>query len=319
MRQCARFFGSCVLGVAVSCLPLSAQSTSLGSAPPPKVDKQALVDYLRYAEGFTPSVNMTLDNPEPTIFAGFYKILVHLKSGKNEAVRTYYLTQDGQRLVAAPIFDLQKSPFITNLESLKQEGAPAFGPASAPVTIYVFSDFQCPYCQEEAKVLRQGIDKDLASQVRIIFKNFPLESIHPWARAAAISGVCIARQSPDKFWSFHDWVYQHQSEINPSNVHDKITDFAKTQSLNSQQLSSCIDSTSAAAEVDSTITEGRNLGLVQTPSLFVNGRLVSGALPAGQVNLLIRMELDHQKKQAALADKTPQKCCEIPIPTLTKK
>ena len=80
-----------------------------------------------------------------------------------------------------------------------------------------------------------------------------------------------------------------------------------------------MDSSSATAEVDKTIAEGRNLGLVQTPALFVNGRMVSGALPSGQVNLLIRMELDHQKKQAALADKISQKCCEIPIPTLTKK
>lgn len=316
---CARLFAWCVLTLAASFLSLSAHSAPPANPAPPKIDKQALIDYLRYAEGFTPSVDITIDDPEPTIFDGFYKILVRLKAGKNGAVRTYYLTQDGRRLFAAPLFDLNKSPFITNLDSLKEEGAPAFGPTDAPVKIYVFSDFECPYCQEEAKVLRQGVDKELASQVRIIFKNFPLESIHPWARAAAISGVCIARQSSDKFWSFHDWIYQHQSEVNPANLHDKINEFAKAQAMNLQQLSSCSDSTSAAAEVDKTIAEGRNLGLVQTPTLFVNGRMVGGALPAAQVNLLIRMELDHRKKEKASAGDAPQRCCETPIPTLTRK
>jgi protein-disulfide isomerase len=319
MQSYGRFLALCAVALAVSALSLTAQIASPGKSAPPAIDKKSLSDYLRYAEGFTPSVNITIDDPQPTIFSGFYKVLVRLKAGKNEAVRTYYVTQDGQRLVAAPLFDLHKSPFITNLDGLKEEGAPAFGPVNAPVAIYVFSDFECPYCQEEAKVLRQGIDKEHANQVRIIFKNFPLESIHSWARAAAIAGVCIAKQGTDKFWSFHDWIYQHQSEVNPGNVHDKVLEFAKAQSIDPQQLSSCMDSSSAAAEVNKTIAEGRNLGLVQTPTLFVNGRMVAGALPASQINLLIQIELDHRQKQAASVEKADTSCCGTPIPTLTRK
>jgi protein-disulfide isomerase len=319
MQSFGRFLALCAVALAISALSLTAQIASPGKAAPPTIDKKSLGDYLRYAEGFTPSVNITIDDPQSTIFSGFYKVLVRLEAGKNEAVRTYYLTQDGQRLVAAPLFDLHKSPFITNLDSLKEEGAPAFGPVNAPVDIYVFSDFECPYCQEEAKVLRQGIDKEHASQVRIIFKNFPLESIHPWARVAAIAGVCIARQGTDKFWSFHDWIYQHQSDVNPGNVHDKVLEFAKAQSIDPQQLSSCMDSSSAAAEVNKTIAEGRNLGLVQTPTLFVNGRMVAGALPASQINLLIQIEVDHRQKQAASVEKADTSCCGTPIPTLTRK
>lgn len=324
MQVFARFLTGCVLSAAFSCASLCAQSSpseapAQHEAAPPKIDKPALIKYLRYAEGFTPSVTMTIDDPKPTIFKGFYEVLVRLTMNKNEAVRTYYVTQDGQRLVAAPIFDLKRSPFITNLDKLEEGGAPAFGPADAPVKIYVFSDFECPYCREEAKVLREGINKEHASQVRIIFKNFPLESIHPWARSAAIAGVCIARQNEDKFWSFHDWIYPHQTEINPTNLGDKVNEFAKTQSLDIQKLSSCIDSSSAADEVDKTVAEGRNLGIVQTPTLFVNGRMVAGALPEGQVNLLIQIEQKHREQEKASAAKSADKCCEILIPTVTRR
>jgi protein-disulfide isomerase len=338
MQVLARFLTGCVLGATLLCASLLAQAPAQRTQPvaqpvaqpltqsstqpaiaPPKIDKPALIKYLRYAEGFTPTVAMTIDDPKPSIFSGFYEVLVRLKMNKNEAVRTYYLTQDGQRLVAAPVFDLHKSPFITNLRKLEEGGAPAFGPAEAPVKIYAFSDFECPYCREEAKVLREGISKEHANQVRIIFKNFPLESIHPWARSAAISGVCIARQNNDKFWSFHDWVYEHQTEINPTNLRDKVIEFAKTQSLDIQKLSSCIDSSWAADEVNKTVAEARNLGIVQTPTLFVNGRMVAGALVAGQVNLLIQIEADHRQQESASVANTADKCCEILIPTVTRR
>ena len=108
MQQCARFLGWCVLGVAVSCLSLCPQSASPGNAAPPKSTNKHLIDYLRYAEGFTPSVNMTLDNPEPTVFTGFYKVLVHLKAGKNEAVRTYYSHRMASGLSPRP-FSISRS------------------------------------------------------------------------------------------------------------------------------------------------------------------------------------------------------------------
>ena len=120
-----------------------------------------------------------LDDPKPSAFPGFYQLTVHLKAGKNTAVRNYYLTEDGDRLISGTVFDLKKSPFTTNLQQLKQEGAPATGPENAPIQIYVFSDFECPYCREEAKVLRQGIEKTHAKDVRLIFKDFPLDPSIP--------------------------------------------------------------------------------------------------------------------------------------------
>src|SRR5690348_5160050 len=191
----------------------AASPESAETHAPPKIDKPALMKYLRYAEGFTPTVEMSLDDPKPSAFPGFYELTLHLKAGKNEAVRNYYLTQDGERLISGSVFDLKKSPFTANLRQFKPEGAPATGPDNAPVQIYLFSDFECPYCREEAKVLRQGIAKNHAREVRLIFKDFPLDAIHPWARTAAQAGHCVANQNTNAFWAFHYWIYDHQTEI----------------------------------------------------------------------------------------------------------
>jgi protein-disulfide isomerase len=309
------------IGLATMCTATASQVRHTESAANvPKIDKAALTKYLRYAEGFTPQVEVTIDDPKSSPFPGLYELRVHLTANKNEAVRTYYLTQDGQQIVTGPIFDLNKSPFIANLQELKVEGAPSFGPENAPVQIYIYSDFECPYCREEAKVLRQGIEKQHASDVRVIFKNFPLSSIHPWARTAAIAGTCVATQKGVVFWAYHDWIYEHQSEINPTNVREKILEFAKSQPIDSQKLTACLDSSATASQVDKTIEEGRLLGIVQTPTLFVNGRTVAGALSATQMNLLIQIELQHhqQQREQASVQKDSKKCCELTIPAVGK-
>jgi protein-disulfide isomerase len=286
------------------------------AAQPPKIDKPAISKYLRYAEGFSPQVNMTVGDPKPSVFPGLYEIEVTLKAGRNEVVKTYYLTSDGKRLISGSVYDLHQSPFAQNLPLLKEEGAPAFGPANAPVKIFLFSDFECPYCKEEAQTLRENIAKEHANDVRIVYKDFPLDSIHPWARPAAIAGQCIAEQKPAAFWSFHDWIYAHQGDINPGNVKDKIAEFAKTQNLDTQKLSACEANPATAARVEKTVDEGRKLGVTQTPTMFVNGRSVPGVLTPGQMNLLIQLELG-RAKEASTA--TTEKCCEVDIPSLARK
>lgn len=295
----------------------AASSQSAAPHAPPKIDKPALIKYLRYAEGFTPTVEVELDDPKPSAFPSLYLLTVHLKAGKNKAVRNYYLTEDGERLISGSVFDLRKSPFTANLQKLKQEGAPAAGPGDAPVQIYVFSDFECPYCREEAKVLRQGIEKNHSKDVRLIFKDFPLDPIHPWARTAAQAGHCIASQNANAFWTYHDWIYEHQPEIKTENVKDKVLEFAKTQKLDEGKISTCLADPGTDAYVEKTVAEGRQLGIQQTPTLFVNGRMLAGALSADQINLLIQMELEHRVQQTASA--VQQKCCEVAIPHLGRQ
>lgn len=166
---------------------------------------------------------------------------------------------------------------------LNVEHQPSFGPADAPVTIVEFGDFECPSCRAEAPVLRELIPDLFPNKVRIVFKDYPLESVHPWARAASVAGRCVFRQDPRAFWKFYDWDYQNQDEITVENLKSKVLAWAAGNGLSSAQLASCIDSKATDVEVARNIEEGKAAGVRGTPTLFVNGmKSASSQLPALQ-------------------------------------
>src|SRR5580704_17433564 len=98
------------------------------------------------------------------------------------------------------LFLLGVAALAQDTVKLNIEDQPAFGPAGAPVTIVEFGDLECPSCRAEAPALRQLIPELYPGKVRVVFKDSPLESIHPWARAASIAARCVFRQNKDAFW-----------------------------------------------------------------------------------------------------------------------
>jgi protein-disulfide isomerase len=105
-----------------------------------------------------------------------------------------------------------------------------------------------------------------------VFKDFPLESIHPWARAASDAARCIFRQNPQAFWKFYDWDYENQDDITVETLKSKVLGWASGNGINAAELGRCIDSKATDAEVAQNIAEGRALGVRGTPTVFVNGR-----------------------------------------------
>lgn len=262
-----------------------------GAPAPPAIDKQKLAEYLSYAEGFTPSVKITVDDPEPIPLAGYYRLVVHLSLGDTRQDKIYHLTADGKHLIGEPLWDLTQSPFAEIAPLIPTEG-PSFGPAKAKITIVVFSDFQCPYCREFARTIRENLPKTYPRDVRVVFKDFPIESIHPWAPAAAEAGHCLGDVNSDLFWTFHDWIFEHQGEINKDNLREKVLAFASNHGLGESTIASCLDTHAKAAEVQKSIEQGKKLAVEQTPTFFLNGRRVPGALPWKSLDTLIRMELN---------------------------
>ncbi len=154
------------------------------------LDRPKLENYLRYAEGFSPSVKFVIDDPVPIPIPGYYRLVVHLSMGETKQDKVYYLTSDGKLLVTGPIWDLNRNPFWETVQQLPTSG-PSFGPENAKVKIVVFSDFECPYCREFAHTIRENIPQKYPKDVRVIFEDFPIDSLHPWARAAAEASHCL--------------------------------------------------------------------------------------------------------------------------------
>jgi protein-disulfide isomerase len=304
-----RMFGLVVALTACGILEAGGQSV-------PKIDKQKLDIYARYIEGFTSDVQLTIDDPTPSAYKNLFRVLVHLSmSGRKVADRVFYVSADGERFLNGAVWDLHQNPFLDTLQNLPTDG-PSFGPANAKVTMVVFSDFECPYCREFAKTVRDNIPQKYANNVRVIFKDFPLDSVHPWARAAAEASHCVAGQKPAAFWAFHDWFFEHQEEVNPGNVKEKTLVIAKEQNLDIAKLSTCLDTHATAKEVENDLDAGRRLQIQQTPTAFVNGRMIGGAVPWTSLEAVIRLELD---RPAEIPGPAASKCCETARPGRTEK
>lgn len=288
---------------------------SATDSPPPKLNKPKLEAYIRYSEGFTSDVHFSIDDPIPSAYKGYFRVVAHLTKGNNRLDRVYYVTPDGQHFVNGAIWDLNNSPFLDTIEHLPTDG-PSFGPANAKVTIVVFSDFECPYCRQLAKTLRDDIPQKFPNDVRVIYKDFPIDSIHPWARAAAEASHCIADQKIPAFWAFHDWIFEHQQEVNQANLREKTLNFAKENGLDGTKTANCMDMHAEAQVVDQSLRAGQALQIEQTPTLFLDGRTVGGAISWEQMQTLIDLEL---KRPADVPGPPVEKCCEVPISTVVKK
>lgn len=149
---------------------------------------------------------------------------------------------------------------------------PSFGNIAAPLVVVEFADFGCPWSREESFVIRELASK-YADKVLYIYRDFPLDDLHPEARLAAEAGQCAGELG--NFWAYHDKLYQNQSQLG----RDDLIRYAREIGLNEDEFVSCIDSGRYRAEVQQDIDDGVAAGVRGTPTFFLNGRRVDGAIP----------------------------------------
>lgn len=274
------------------------------------LDKPTLEAYVRHLLLWNPQVQISISDPEPAPIRGFKKVTVTGTYQKTSLDEILYVSDDGRKIVRGAIYDITLSPFDEQVKKLKTDLSPSLGTPGAKVVIVVFTDYQCPHCREEAKSLRDNLVKTYPSDVRLYLKEFPLEAIHPWARAAAIAGRCVYRQDAQTFWDYHDFVFGAQDSITVDNLKTKVLEWAATKNLDTIQLGACIDTKATDADVNRVLAEARALGVNQTPSIFINGRPLAGNIPWETLKYYIDAELDYAKKTGAEAEE----CCQVSLP-----
>ena len=158
------------------------------------------------------------------------------------------------------------------------------GNKNAKVTLVEFSDFQCPYCLQFNPTIEQ-VRKDYPDTVRIVFKHYPLTSIHPMAQKAAEAAECAGDQK--KFWEMHDKLFANQTSLSV----DNYKAWAKELSLNQSKFDKCLDDNTKQAKVAADQKYGDSLGVSGTPTSFVNGFSVQGAQGYDVVKAKIDAEL----------------------------
>ena len=161
--------------------------------------------------------------------------------------------------------------------------APARGPANAPVTIVMFSDFECPFCERGHRTL-EALQRKYADEVRIVYKAYPLD-MHSNALLAAMAARTAQEQG--KFWAFHDQLYGGASLDVPS-----LLGYARKVGMDVAALERNLDRLTHAAEVRRDMRQARRLGVTSTPHFFINGRPLTGAQPFEAFDEIVSEELE---------------------------
>ena len=255
---------------------LAASGASAQQPVSPETQKN-IEAFLRNYFALGPDIKITVGTPKEIGNSGLSEVAIDVKSPEGSDTVKMYLTKDGRYLLRGELNDLTSDPLAENIAKFKLSNAPVLGDPKATITIVEYSDFECPVCRSLHDVLRGLLPK--YPQVKVVFKDFPLEALHPWARTAAIAGRCAYQQDPKAFWKLYDLIYDNQDIISASNAWDKMLDYAGRSGLNVDTFKSCMSGPQASAEVDASITNGKELEVRSTPTVFVNGRRINGADP----------------------------------------
>ncbi len=277
-----------LIALFVLCLGCSAQSNA------PTDLNRRIERQVRSMFQLPPNVEVRIGARQPSEFPDYENLTIQLGTGDRKQDEHFLISKDGKALVQFNKMDLTKDPYLEVMSKIDLEHRPWRGNKDAKVVIVSYDDFQCPYCSRMHQALMGTIYPKYADRVKIVYKDFPLSSIHPWATHAAVDSNCLAVQSYDSFWSFADFAHNHGAEINQAGGPeqqgqelDKITrDQAQKFNLDLNKLDTCVKTQDQTA-VNASVQEGERLGIQGTPALFINGYKIDGALPPDEISLAI--------------------------------
>lgn len=180
---------------------------------------------------------------------------------------------------------VQPQKILDDAVSIPVAGAPSIGPPNAPVTLVEFSDFQCPYCVAAFPEIK-AILRAYPTQIRLIFKEFPLE-IHSQADLAAAAAVAAHKQG--KFWAMHDGMFAHHDDLSRK----VILALAKENGLDMDRFETDIDSTAVRETVVRDVQDGDRAGVEGTPTIFVNGQRYNAQITLDALRPVLDAQLKH--------------------------
>jgi protein-disulfide isomerase len=246
-------------------------------------DKVRLTDFVRLKHNL-PSLPIELIDGGPVLNSCFRQ-LTFVSRGKQRFRAEFFLSPDF-RFLTSNLSDAMLDPKAlaeqrqNTLDALVRGPAPARGDPTAPSTVAIFSDFECPYCARFADTAKELAASE-GSRVRIVYHYFPL-SMHRWALPAAIAGACAERQNNEAFWSLHDFLFAHQKQISDKNFAEEISGWASNApGLSRSEFDRCVSQSLMSGQVEQDLALGGELGVEATPTVFVNGNLMEDHSLAG--------------------------------------
>jgi len=305
----------------LACTGCSAQSNSAtqpatGSGNVSPELQQRIVHQISSQYDLPPDVGVSVGQRKPSDIAGFDTVAVTLSGHGKEQKIDFLLSQDDKTLARMTRMDLTHDVYADRAGKMDLQGRPVRGNPDAKVTIVNYDDYQCPFCSRLHSTLTQEILPQYGDKIKIVYKDYPLP-MHPWAKHAANDANCLAKESPTSFWEFADYVHANQRDItgdkdlNKSFASlDKIAlDLGKKNGANVNALQTCIKNQPENV-LNGSMSEAETIGVQATPTMFINGQKLEGAVDADDVKLV----LNEQLKAAGIQPPEPKPSAPAPAP-----
>jgi protein-disulfide isomerase len=263
----------------------SAPAVQAGVKLSPEMARKAEVT-IRNKSSISLDYAISFGVPTVSEVPGYDQVLATFSAqGTSPRTATFLLSTDGKTLAQFNKLDLSRDP----KDQVSPAGRPARGGGpNAPVVIVGFDDLECPFCAQMNAELFPAILNRYKGQVRIVYRDFPLD-IHPWAMRAAVDADCLGAATTEGYWNFVDYVHAHAADIpyeektiaKANETLDKLAlDEGTRQKVNQPELVACVlkqDNSKVKASVDEALKEPLSLG--SAPTLFINGEKVEGVVP----------------------------------------
>src|SRR6266567_8315903 len=277
-----------------------------------KIERQ-----VRSVYSIPPEIHILVSAPAPSSeWPGYDSVSVTIGNddGKKQDLQ-FLVSKDRTSMMRLVKFDLTKDPYNELMKKIDVTGRPTRGAKASKVLAVNFDDFECPYCSRMHQTLFPEIFKEYGDRVTFVYKDYPLAEIHPWAIHASVDANCLAAQNFDAYWDFADYIHANKHEVDtektPGGRFEAIDKIAMLQgqkhNVDAVKLQSCVKAQNDGA-VRASMKEADGLGVNATPTLFINGQKIDGAVPASEV----RAALDAALKDAG--EPVPQHIPSAPEP-----
>jgi protein-disulfide isomerase len=277
------------------CLGCSAQSAS------PDLT-QLLERHVRAHYSLPPEVKVVVGPLRPSEFPNYDAVTITIDSGRKQEFE-FLVSKDHQTLVRFTKMDLSKDPYAEIMKKIDVTGRPVRGNRLAKVTVVNYDDFECPFCSGMHQTLFPELFKEYGDRVQFIYKDYPLEEIHPWAVRAAVDANCLAAQNQDAYWALADYLHANQRDIGkektPEARNALLDQLAAAQGqrhgVDETKLQACLKAQDEKP-VRLSMREAEAVGVEATPTMFVNGQKIDGAVGPDK----LRAALDRALKDAGV-------------------
>ena len=312
------------------CLLLICLGCSAQSAPPDVI--RTVEKHVRATYSVPSDVKVVVGPLRASEFPNYDALTITLDNGEKKQDYEFLLAKDRKTMFRMSKIDLTKDPYADLMKKIDVSGRPTRGDKSAKVVAINYDDFQCPFCSRMHETLFPELFSEYGDRVLFIYKDFPLEEIHPWAVHAAVDANCLVAQNNDAYWDFADYLHRNREDVNKEykdkgraaadaatakhfkkedveaeykekglQAANAALDKTATQQggkhgLDMPKLQACIKAQDDKA-VRASMKEGDTVGVSATPTLFVNGQKVDGALPIEE----LRPIFDQALKDAGVA------------------